>query len=173
MIMLGTIGLVTAYVVLALLLLFACLYATWGWTAKSILIVLVSTFYLVTYFSFPPLMGWPTDSPLPERFNVVALYVQEPDKKNSTEGTVFLWITDLDIDPRISTPRAHKLPFTESLHAKVVEASNKLKKGLPQLGEIIEEEAGPAAVPEDGREGGQKSIAIEFFDLPDPLFPEK
>ena len=173
MIMLGTTGLVTAYVVVALLLLFSCLYTTWSWVTKSFLIVLVSVFYLTTYFSFPPLMGWPTDSPLPERFNVIALHVQEPDKKNGSEGTVFLWVTDLETDPKISIPRAYKLPFTESLHAKIVQASNKLKKGLPQLGEMIEEEVGPSAVPENSREGGQKSIAIEFFDLPDPLFPEK
>ena len=173
MVMLGTTGLVTAYVTLALLLLFLCLYTAWSWITKSLLIGIVSMFYLVTYFSFPPLMGWPTAGSLPERFNVVALHVQEPNKKNGVEGKIFLLVTNLDIDPRISVPRAHEIPFTESLYAKVAEANNKLKKGLPQLGEIVEEEGGPTAVPEDGREGGQKSIAIEFFDLPDPLFPEK
>ena len=48
-----------------------------------------------------------------------------------------------------------------------------MRKGLPQLGEISEEQVGPHARPADQSEGSQKSISIDFFDLSDPLFPEK
>ena len=48
-----------------------------------------------------------------------------------------------------------------------------MRKGLPQLGEVREEQIGGNARPTDESQGGQKSVAIEFFDLPDPLFPEK
>ena len=174
MVLLGQSGLIAAYVLLALLLLILNLYTRWPWKTKAALIVLVSAFYFVSYYSFPPLLGWPTAAELPKRFNLVAIYVQEPDKTSGDEGEIFLWATDLNKGPRVSEPRAYRVPFTGELHARVVEAGNKMRKGLPQLGEVKEEEdLGAGGRPTDESQGGQKSIAIEFFDLPDPLFPEK
>lgn len=173
MVLLGTSGLVAAYVVIALLLLILCLYTAWSWRIKAALIVTVSAFYLVSYLSLPPLLGWPTDADLPQRFNLVAIYVQEPDKSTGAEGQIFLWATDMAQGPRGAEPRAYRVPFSGELHSRVVEAGNKMRKGLPQLGEVREEQVGPHAKPTDETQGGQKSVAIEFFDLPDPLFPEK
>jgi len=149
------------------------LYTPWSWRIKALLITLVSAFYVVTYFSLPPLLGWPTAAEMPKRFNLVAIFVQEPDKSNDDDGQIFLWATDMAQGSRGVEPRAYRVPFSSDLHARVVEAGNKMKKGLPQLGEIREEKLGPHAQPKDETEGGQKSVAIEFFDLPDPLFPEK
>ncbi len=173
MVLLGTSGLVAAYVVVALLLLLLNLYTPWSWRVKATLIAVVSLFYAVSYFSLPPLLGWPTDAELPKRFNLAAIYVQEPDKSSGREGEIFLWATDMAEGPRGAEPRAYRVPFSGELHARVVEAGNKMRKGLPQLGEVREEQVGPHAKPTDETQGGQKSVAIEFFDLPDPLFPEK
>jgi hypothetical protein len=174
MVVLGTSGLVAAYVIVALLLLCLNLYTSWSWRIKAAAIVVVSAFYLVSYFSLPPLLGWPTAAALPERFNLVAIYVQEPDKVSGSEGEIFLWATDLAEGARGGEPRAYRVPFSGELHAKVVEAGNKIRKGLPQLGELREEgQLGPHAKPTDETQGGQNSVAIDFFDLPDPLFPEK
>ena len=74
---------------------------------------------------------------------------------------------------REGEPRAYEVPFTRELHAKVMEARNKTRKGQAQLGEISEDPIGPDGRPQDGFRSGQRSVAIEFFDLPDPLFPEK
>ena len=173
MVLLGKSGLVAAYVIVALLLVSLNLYTRWSWRVKASLIVVVSAFYLVTYYSLPPLLGWPADAELPQRFNLVAIYVQEPDKSTGAEGEIFLWATDMAQGPRGAEPRAYRVPFSGELHAKVVEAGNKMRKGLPQLGEVSEEQVGPRARPTDAFRGGQNSVAIEFFDLPDPLFPEK
>jgi hypothetical protein len=170
---LGTSGLVAAYVIVALLLLWLNLYTRWSWRIKAALVVIVSAFYYVTYVSLPPLMGWPTDADLPKRFNLVAIYVLEPDKTSGSEGEIFLWATDLESGSHRQPPRAYRVPFNGELHARVVEAGNKMRKGLPQLGEVSEEQIGANATPKDESRSGQKSIAIEFFDLPDPLFPEK
>ncbi len=164
-------GLVAAYIVLALLLLSVNLYSNWRWPVKIGLIVLVSAFYIVSYLSIPPLLGWPTDERLPRQFNLVAIYVQEPDKLNGTEGDIYIWVTDMRTPPSQARPRAYRLPFTPELHARVVQAGNKLRKNLPQLGEI--EEEGPGATPLDTSQLGQESVNIQFYDLPDPLFPEK
>lgn len=173
MFLIGQSGLVAAYVVIALLLLALLLYTPWSWRVKGLMVVVVSAFYLVSYFSLPPLLGWPTDAELPKRFNLVAIFVVEPDKTSGAEGEIFLWATDMAKGPRGAEPRAYRVPFSGELHAKVVEAGNKMRKGLPQLGEISEEQTGPHARPTDQSEGGQKSVSIDFFDLPDPLFPEK
>lgn len=173
MVFLGTSGLVAAYVVVALLLLIACLYTRWSWRIKAGLIIIVSLFYLVSYVSLPPLLGWPTAAELPKRFNLVAIYVVEPDKTSGSKGEIFLWATDLSEGPRGGEPRSYRVPFSGELHTRVVEAGNKMRKGLPQIGEVSEEQVGAKATPTDQSQGGQKSIAIEFFDLPDPLFPEK
>ena len=173
MIILSQAGLIAAYVLVALLLVGVTLFTSFSWRVKAILIVMVSAFYLVTYHSFPPLLGWPTDADLPKRFNLVAIYVQEPDKTTGDAGTIFLWATDLENGPSRAEPRAYRVPFNGDLHAKVVEAGTKMRKGLPQLGEIVDENLGPNARPTDESRGGQKTVDIEFFDLPDPLFPEK
>ena len=105
--------------------------------------------------------------------DAVAIFVNEPDKSSGAPGEIFLWATDLAKGPTGAEPRAYRVPFSEALHARVVEAGNKMRKGLPQIGEVNEEPPGPSARPTDESQGGQKSVAIEFFDLPDPLFPEK
>jgi len=173
MLFLGQSGLVAAYVLVALLLTTLHLYTRWSWKVKAALIVTVSTFYLVTYLSLPPLLGWPADETLPERFNLIAAHVQEPDKVTGAEGKIFLWATDMARSLREGEPRAYEVPFTRELHAKVMEARNKTRKGQAQLGEISEDPIGPDGRPQDGFRSGQRSVAIEFFDLPDPLFPEK
>jgi len=189
-VLLGTSGLVAAYVVVALLLLALNLNARWSWQVKALAIAVVSALYIVTYYSLPPLLGWPTDQALPKRFNLIAVHVQEPDKASGSAGQIVLWVTDMAEGPRGGEPRAHRVEFTQSLHEKVEEAGNKIRKGLPQLGELREEKvaahATPATAtqgvqkqvgapgrPSDTTSGGQNSVAIEFYDLPDPLFPEK
>ena len=190
MVFLGISGLVAAYVIVALLLLALNLNSRWSWVIKALAIVLVSGLYLVTYYSFPPLLGWPTSQQLPKRFNLIAVYVQEPDKTSGRAGEILLWAADMAAGPRGAEPRAYRVPFTPELHQKVEEAGNKIRKGLPQLGELKEEnvpehatpatanqgaqiQAGAPGKPADTAHGGQDSVVIEFYDLPDPLFPEK
>lgn len=190
MVLLGTSGLVAAYVVVALLLLVLNLNARWSWTVKALAIAVVSALYVVTYYSIPPLLGWPTEQKLPKRFNLIAVYVQEPDKASGHAGEILLWAADMAEGPRGAEPRAYRVAYSQALHEKVEEAGNKLRKGLPQLGELREEKvpgkAGHASAAEGEQKkvdtvaksaesvaGGQSSANIDFYDLPDPLFPEK
>lgn len=170
---LGVMGLIAAYVLVALLLLSVNLYSNWSWRIKAALIIVVSLFYLVTYLSFPPLMGWPAKSDVPERFNLIAAQVREPDKLTGEQGRIYLWISEFTGDLNRREPRAYRLPFNAELHAKIVTATAKLKKGLPQLGEAEPMDDVPPVSPQDTKRGGQASVNIQFYDLPDPLFPDK
>ncbi|MGE0385896.1 MAG: hypothetical protein AB7Q97_14275 [Gammaproteobacteria bacterium] len=168
-------GLTAAYVLIALLLVALLVYSRWTWKVKAAAIAIVTAFYFVAYHSVPPLLGWPTGSALPQRFKLVAAFVREPDKATGASGAIYLWATDMLAGPGADTPRAYRLPFTPELHTRVVDAREKLRKNMPQLGEIKndEERTGPPGRPGTQRRPGQESVRIEFFDLPDPLFPEK
>jgi hypothetical protein len=190
LVLLGTSGLVAAYVVVALLLLVLNLNARWSWTVKALAIVVVSALYLVTYYSIPPLLGWPTDQSLPKRFNLIAVYVQEPDKASGRTGEIVLWATDMAEGPRGGEPRAYRVPFTQALHQQVEDAANKIRKNMPQIGEVKDEKDAANARASSSANGEQKKVdtagkaahavsgsqasaIIEFYDLPDPMYPEK
>ena len=190
MVLLGTSGLVAAYVVVALLLLVLNLNARWSWTIKAIAIAVVSALYLVTYYSIPPLLGWPTDQPLPKRFLLFASYVQEPDKASGRSGQIVLWAADMIEGPHGAEPRAYRLAFSQALHSKVKEAGEKIRKNLAQIGEVRDDkaaanashagaaqgeqnEANAAAKASEAVAGGQRSTNIDFFDNPAFTLPAK
>jgi hypothetical protein len=166
-------GLVFAYVLLALLLLNLGVYTAWSWWIKAVAIVLTSGFYWVSYLAYDDLLGWATPAPIPQRFRLLAGYVEEPSKLKGSSGQIYLWISSMQQGLDDLAPRSHRLPYDNDLHARVLEANTKLKRGQAQLGAADEIEG---EIP--GRwlrwlRGGQKSVKIKFIDMPDPLFPDK
>ena len=170
---LGITGLIAAYVLIALLLLSINLYSNWSWKIKTGAVVLTSAFYVVTYLSFPPLLGWPTGQDPPERFRLIAAHVVQPDKVTGDEGAIYLWLTQIEDLSSSSPPRAYELPYSSPLHELVINASSKLDKGIPQLGEFDELQKNLIDELKQAPRSGQESVNIQFYDLPDPLFPEK
>ncbi len=168
-----TLALIGAYVFLAVLVLVMILYSRVHWGLKAAVVVLVSASYALTYFSFMALLGWPTDQRLPDRFRLVAAQVYEPDETRGTGGAVYLWATDLSRDAGRVTPRAYELPYSPDLHAKVVEANNSLQKGVPQMGEIEEEEGSGPVRPTDVSRQEPIAAKITFYALSDIVLPEK
>ncbi len=170
---LGTIGLIAAYVVIALLLLGLNIHSRWHWTVKTGAIVISSIFYVVTYLSLPPLLGWPIDEQPPRHFQLIASRVEQPDKQRRTQGAVYLWLTEGPgvVNPAIGPPRAYVLPYSSALHEIVLNANRKLHRGMPQIGEFHERPDGNKAQVRDTARQGQKVVPITFYDLPDPLFP--
>lgn len=170
---LGITGLIAAYILTALLLLSINLYSNWSWRVKAGSIVVTTFFFVVTYLSFPPLLGWPTGELPPERFRLIAGDVVQPDKLTGAKGMVYLWLKDMDDLSGRSQPRAYKLPYSTELHEAVITAKSKLEKGMPQLGEFKEPPDADIREVDTLSRGGQKSAEIDFFDLPDPLIPDK
>lgn len=156
---------------LAVLLLSINLYSNWSWQVKAGTIIITTCFYVVSYFSIPPLLGWPTSEQLPKKFKLVAAEVAQPNKTTGAEGSIYLWVADVDDLSSSRPPRAYRLKYSDLLHEQVLNAKIKLGKGTPQLGEIKEPDATVKQV--DETRTSQASAKIEFYDLPDPLFPEK
>ena len=126
--------LVTSHVLLASALAGLNLYSSLSWRSKALLILLAATSYFVVYYSYAPLLGWPSNGTLPTRFNLVAAYGQEPDAQKGRKGSIFFWVTDkasADI-----TPRAYVVDFEPELHARVIQAMQRQAKSIPQTGTV-------------------------------------
>ena len=136
------------------------------WVAKLVSTALAGGLFFFTWQTLPQLAGWPTRGATPERFNLAALEVQEPDKSGANKGVIYLWVTRLATNTSEVVPRAFELPYSGELQLKLTAASTKLRKRMPQLGETV-----PGKAPASGH--GPASVDLNFYDMPDPLFPER
>ena len=71
----------------------------------------------------------------------------------------------------LAEPRAYEFDYSAELHEKIINVNAKLHKNIKQIGEFKDPDDTFNQVNEQKR--GVKSIKIEFYDLPDPLFPDK
>ncbi|MCG8378429.1 MAG: hypothetical protein MI865_03020, partial [Proteobacteria bacterium] len=108
----GITGILAGYILLGLLLLSINLYSNWSWYIKAFTIVLTSAFYVITYFSFPPLLGWPTSQHPPEQFRLIAAHVVQPNKETGEEGSVYIWLTEIEDMNTSAEPRAYELNYS-------------------------------------------------------------
>lgn len=161
---------IAGYVVIGLLLLNVLFFTRWMWWVKLASLLAVTALGWATWHALPDLLGWPSGRGLPERFNLTALHMVEPDKSGANKGAIYLWVTDFDSAGSARVPRAFVLPFHPELQAKLAMAGTKLRRGMPQLGEISTQpfESGPV---ETGH--AEQLVNLELLDMPDPLFPER
>jgi hypothetical protein len=158
----GMVGIIFSCSVLALLVLALVFTTRWNVMIKIAGVLCIVMFYHVTMKSYPELMGWPTSIKLPQRFNLEGVLFDEPNKSTQSRGSIFVWVTDLK-DYRHPVPRAYVLPYTPELHTKLYDAGQKLRKRIPQFGEVVMVR-NPVTAKEE--------IDLQFFDMPDVLMPK-
>lgn len=168
--MLGAAGIIVAYVLIAILLLSINLYSNWSWRIKAATTVVTSIFYIICYLSFPPLLGWPTAQVIPSHFRLLASEVRQPDKTSGEQGIIYLWLDTVENDTSYHPPRAYKLPYSKPLHNSVIIAQSKINRGISQLGEY-KANMEPAVI--HSPKTGKESLDIQFYDMPELLFPDK
>ena len=173
MLNLGTPGLIAAYVLIAALLLGISIYSNWSWKIKATVIIITTTFYCVTYFSYPQILGWPTSEPPPQRFRLLASYIEQPDKQRGVSGAIYLWLARIDDLSLPVVPRAYRFPYSANLYARVLNASSKLSKGIVQLGEFEGSDDMPADRQKKISGSNAESVNIIFYDMLDTMFPER
>jgi hypothetical protein len=158
----GMIGIIFANIVLLLLLGTLLFRTRWAWTIKGAAVASVVFLYYATFISYPSYAGWPTTIRPPERFSLLGVIFEEPNKSTQTRGRIFLWATDMKtLDNQ--KPRAYELPYSPLLHSKLYDAGQKLRKQIPQLGEV-EIVRNPITAKEE--------IGLQFFDMPDVMMPK-
>ena len=124
------------YVALGFLLLIFSMRTNFHWILKATMIVTLTFFYISTYKSFNNLLGWPTKESLPDRFRLIAAQIYEPNIVINSEGSIFLWITNMNEKSGLSTPRSIELNYSKEIHEKISKALVNIKNGVPQMGEV-------------------------------------
>lgn len=153
--------LTAAYVLVVLFLLLAGLRANYRWQMKLAIILVCSLFYVVTWKALPEMLGWPADELLPGEFQLVAQYIEQPNKRTGDEGAIYMWVIDLAADAD-KTPRAYRLPYAKQLHEDVMTAS---AGSRPQKGKRMQR---------SGNNPGEASSGnIVFEDMPKVRLPVK
>lgn len=158
-----------AYALLALLLLnigFLSKLNTW---LKLALCIATGCFMIVHFNVLRDMLGWPTQSPLPHRFLLLAAEINEPDKETGANGSIYLWATEIIDREPVGEPRAYELPYNQPLHEKLNVAKNGQRKGIPQIGEAPERKAVLFSI----KTTTALAEEIEIYELPDPVLPEK
>lgn len=166
------IGLSLTYVALAALLLGIFMFARVPTWLKFCCLLMVSGFYYLTWYSYAGLLGWPTQQPLPEHFQLLASSITEPDESHGEAGHIHLWLSAFEDNRPAAEPRAYVIPYDLKTHAALDNALSKQRQGKIQLGRrIIIEPDGKR--PSDSSRLGQKREGLEFTDLPERELPEK
>ncbi len=120
-------------------------------------------FYLGHYLLLERLPGWPSGSPLPDSFQLLAFQIDEPDRQQDSPGRILLWVQSA----QHRQPRAHAMPYSKALHQRLVAAETRLTQGHRQQGRRTSPSSDTA-----GASVTQES-EISFRDLPQQRLPAK
>ncbi|MEJ2394028.1 MAG: hypothetical protein P8045_12455 [Candidatus Thiodiazotropha sp.] len=164
--------LVLAYVALTALLAAALIRARLHWSLKLLLVLTATCLYFVSYQGWRQVQGWPAGSELPPRFLLHAAVIDEPDKSNGKPGVIFMWVSSLVNGRPAGHPRAYQVDYDKALHTDLQDALRNMRNGVVQLGRVSSA-PGPAGLPRDYTQMGERRERIEIYSLPDPALPEK
>lgn len=164
----STHGLLWAYVALAFTTGLALVFSRWPRPAKALLVTAVTALYFLADNALDDVWGWPSRQALPERFVLLAVVIEEPNRKR--EGALYVWLNALENGKPAAQPRAYRLPYTKDLHTLLAESISKTRQGISQMGSA-EPKRGPKAF--SWLRPGKDEQQIKIRDLPQPQLPEK
>lgn len=167
----AVIGLSIAYIAVSVLLLGLTVNTRWPVWVKVASILLVSSLYFVTYRSLGGIQGWPSTASPPERFLLLAVSVDEPNKVTGSKGRIYFWATSLEDGGPAAEPRAYELQYSLDMHNRLDEANKRIRDGVMQMGKS--EWVSGTENPDNLGRFAEKRNIIRIYDLPDPEMPEK
>lgn len=142
--------------------------ATEGRRPRSLIIALLVAlpfFYVGHYVLLKGIQGWPTETPLPERFELVAFDVSEPRPMTKQRGDILLWVRT----KHQQQPRVHRLDYSRDLHQSLLAAGERQSEGKTQVGERSVQHGGTS-----GESGDRLPVDnIVFRDQVRPRLPTK
>lgn len=145
----GYMGLSISFVIISAIVLWFSIRTPGQIIIKAILIPATVWYGLVLYYTLPNLMGWPVSQTIPEKSQILAVRIIEPDPKYNDPGAIYLWVDikpsskrpkqtlKAQLNPKSvfsykdkTRPRAYQLPYSRQLHKAIVEAQRKAA-GVP------------------------------------------
>jgi len=171
------------YILITVLLLICLKTSSIPMRLKIGLVVLMSSFYIVTWNQVGEIKGWSTFSPLPESFRVIWIHIQEDNKTTGEAGKIYYWIRSLDeVGLPNKPPRVHHIPWNLDAAELAASAKTRLEAGEVLNGRLsnnalVRQEAaseqpkngeGPLRAGED-----QKQPQFEFIAVAPPSLPTK
>ena len=187
----GLLGVIAAYVVVAVALLSLNIGSRWLWWIKAGAIVVTSLFFVQSYAGVTALVGWPSRDRLPPSFQLHWAKVVEPDEARGDPGVIYMWVEPLDANNvPIGIPRSHRLAYSKALADKLTKAQDQIKEGKEVAGTAeMAEEGAEEDTPEpnenaqmrEGQPAGgvvpenflNELLDVDFQDMPDIVQPEK
>jgi len=194
-------GIALAFLIMTALSLWILIGAKGHWVFKMGFIAITLLFSIGMWNSFNDLLGWPTTEKVPDKFEILWVVVEEPNKRTNDDGAIYIWIKNLEPkDDSFSLSfnskdvskgsRLYKLPYNRAMHEQVPGILGKIKRGERYIatmgngvggdgqGEGEGEGEGLIGRQGQGQEGqGQGSHSQEqdpvFHQLPPSRFPPK
>ena len=152
--------------VLVVLLLNLGLASRWHWGIKLLAIIIALLAVVFSYTGFQGLLGYPTSETLPEQAQLLAIDVQEPDKRTQSKGSVYIWLKP--INERLVAPRAYQLPYSDELKDRATTAGRRLKQG----GRTGVRRIKTSPSKESGADSSG-SVEVEFYKFSSAKLPPK
>jgi hypothetical protein len=175
-----------AYALIGALLLYLLVATRRSVSFKIFTVVLVSGLYMGTYLGLKELQGWPVNEELPLRFRLHWAMINEPDKAQNAQGTIYLWIqTSAPSGKLLDEPRAYHLPYDRKMAEKVENALRQIDEGQTVEGQFAR--AQPALEAQEANErrdleleldpanaaASQQEAGLQFAPLPRASLPPK
>lgn len=180
-------ALLAAYVAIAVLLLSLNLVSRWRLWVKASTIVLCGVFFVVSYLGINSLLGWPSTERVPDRFNLIATRIVEPNRQMGEAGSIFFWLERIDDDNVPSgKPLSYRVPYSDELARASDRAQSLIDQGgdvEAMLREVIGDEASSATTnmvasdnPGQGSGGAGEHVEgvnLVFNNMPPVRLPGK
>ena len=130
-----------------------------------VILVALPFFYVGHYVLLDGIQGWPTETPLPQRFELVAFDISEPRPMTEQHGDILLWVRTT----QAQQPRVHRLDYSRDLHQSLLAAGERLSEGKTQVGEHSVQRGGTPGEPGSPLPADD----ITFRDQVPPRLPAK
>ena len=148
------IGIPITFIILSAAVLWLIILGKGYWWLKAFIVAVVLYFSLAMWFSLTNFSGWPVDIDMPNKFLVHWALVKQPSKKDVyQQGSILIWATEVDennetivqqnktlITPftrseKAVEPRVYKIPYSEKMHQKLIDAMKQITQGKQIIGE--------------------------------------
>lgn len=176
----------SSYVVLGALVLTLNLKSQIHYGFKLASIVFLSILYIATYIAIGEIRGWAIEKEPPSPFKLHWAIVEEPDKRNGTEGMIYILGQEINAYGTLQgQPRLYGLPFSPALAQEIENARAAIEDGKPIEANIaykakkVEDEdlddmqtrEGAKAQPDSASEADR--LTLNFREIPKPDLPAK